>query len=92
MAKKALMAATARQMVSSRILEPNPQLDELIDRAEQEVQFRTAAMNGIIDDLKKLADEIDPPGKNSGRIKTGNGLFSLCRSSGWISWFRQAAC
>jgi hypothetical protein len=50
-----------RQNLFTKGLELSPHLDELILKNEQEVQFRTAAMRGILDDLKKLADEIDPP-------------------------------
>jgi hypothetical protein len=37
-----------------------PNIDGEIKKNEQEIKFRTAAIRGIVDDLKKLADEIDP--------------------------------
>lgn len=35
-------------------------IDELIRKNEQDIRFRTATIRGLVDDLKVLADEIDP--------------------------------
>src|SRR5262249_61707959 len=38
-----------------------PNIDEEIAKNEQDIRFRAAAIRSLLDDLKKLADEIDPP-------------------------------
>jgi len=42
-----------------------PNIDDEIRKCEHDIRFRTATIRGIIDDLKKLADEIDPPDKKN---------------------------
>ena len=46
-------------------LESGFNADEAIRKAEQEVRLRAATIRGLLDDMKKLADEIDPPAKKA---------------------------
>ena len=39
--------------------------DEVIRKAEQDVKLRTVTIRGLLDDMKKLADEIEPPAKKN---------------------------
>jgi hypothetical protein len=48
---------------TTNVEDTHPEINELIRKNEQDVRFRTAAIRGIVDDLKTLADEIDPPAK-----------------------------
>jgi hypothetical protein len=64
-ARQAQNALTERK---SRLLSKSaggviPGIDDEIKKNEQEIKFRTAAIRGIVDDLKTLANEIDPPAK-----------------------------
>ncbi|HKA07566.1 MAG TPA: protein kinase, partial [Gemmataceae bacterium] len=47
-----------------------PSIEEGLHKAEQEIQLRTAALRGIVDDFKKLADELDPPAKKDADLPT----------------------
>jgi chromosome segregation ATPase len=70
---------TARKLHSlrSKILAQKRDADEHVSRLHMKnnaivpadelgLKFRTGALRGLVDDLKKVADELDPPGKKAG--------------------------
>jgi hypothetical protein len=68
-AREAETSVTARFNIRKQRMDGTLSKDfndaEVIRKAEQEIRYRTATIRGIIDDLKKLADEIDPPDKKN---------------------------
>jgi hypothetical protein len=66
-ARQAEDSLTLRVNLRMRMKDESPSNNvndmELNRKAEQDLRFRTATIRGIVDDLKKLADEIDPPAK-----------------------------
>ncbi len=67
-AEKALSSresALERKAIARNELKSGDDTAEMIQKSENELKFRTAALRGILNDLTKLADEIDPPDENS---------------------------
>jgi hypothetical protein len=73
-AESSLAQRTAylRTKATSKKEELLDDIDNLIRKSELDVKFRTAALRSIIDDLKTLADEIDPPAKEGSARKPGS--------------------
>lgn len=56
-------AARMKSKAESKKENPVPNIDEAIGKSEQEARFRIAAVRGLVEDLAKLADEIEDPDK-----------------------------